>query len=172
MNQEHLFLDLILSPDHQFHLWSGEASAEFAGLLPATANYTYESLDHVTMQPLRDGISSGFPTMRLGLALPEGHALDPLLRATRTRWMAAMRLATDLSAKPALTPHLIFLGDAFKQEKSEGLWSIEVRHYLHRLETEAPDPAMGVLNHQLTYPGDLGFAYMEQAHNFLSNWSP
>ena len=171
MENSHLFLDLVLG-GQEFHLWSGEESDQFAGLLPAAATYTYASLDHTVIQPIRSGIASGFPTMQLGLALPQGHALDGLLRTTRARWTAAMRTASDLSARPAITPDVVFLGDAIKQEKVDGLWNIEVRHFLHRLQSETPDPAMGVFAHQQTYPGDLGFAFMEQAHNFLSGWSP
>ena len=174
MNETYLLLDLIVGTQ-QFHLWSGEEDGmEWAGLLPDTETYRYASLDHATIQPLRSGVAAGFPAMQLGLALPQGHALDALLRTTRTHWQVAMRTASNISPTSELVLQELdhFLGDAVQHEKTDGLWNIEVRHFLHRLEADAGEPAMGLLAHQRQYPGDLGFGYMEQSHNFLSGWSP
>lgn len=168
---EYLLIDMLFGTT-AYNLWTGEGDEQFASLIPTHGATTYKAVPHVDLQPLREGVSSGWPTMQLSLALPEGHALDASLRDAEGNWPIALRLVSDLSGKPAVTADAVFLGDAIRQEKRDGLWSIRCQHFLHRLDVDEPEPAMGFIEHQRTYPGDLGFAFLEHSAAFLDNWSP
>ena len=168
MPREYVILDL-LPHNGEHHLWSGDHRQSLDSMLPA-GTHIYEPMQHVALAPLQAALGQRVPSLRLSLALAEDDTLSTALRASRARWPCVMRLAADISQAPTLVPSVVFAGDVVKSELVEGLWNLDVKHFLSRLDSRTPEPAMADLAHQRFAAGDQGFGHMAQTHAFLARW--